>query len=806
MIGILIHAARTGHDRKLCDRGYAMLSNCCQTITVLNISFCAKQRFYGENYGRRAISRFVDIAYYIVGKFQGGVSRKAARPFVVPVSRNCRQTCKTGPIDMGNRFVICVFCGFPRKRDTLSISKPTAVAASTNGHAPPVNDTTRLLAHVYNEAHGQVCIHTARRENDELTNTKERFFDWPQQAGAAVAWIEEESREDREVYFCTHQLKSVDGRTCRQKEYAADRVTCLWVERDAATIPEHLPQPTATVESSPGRYHDYYRLDRPVCPDRAENLNCRLTNAIGGDAGWHLTKLLRPPGTRNRKYPGSPPVKLSFVSDNAYDPDELDQLLPSLADEPVRATHGREKPADEPPLTDQGVIAEAERIHGDEFKRLYYKGDASKYNGNQSSARWRLLQIVRGYTHDDVDQTERIMRRSNLRQSRFDELRPGGITFIRWEVEKALDEPADWYYEIGGDLPPEFVSCHYKNPPDRKQNEMGKDESVSCHGGGANDGKQNLDFKSVQDIIEECGDGPDWIAHGFIARDWLTDLVGPAKRSGKTTLVMYLVRCILDGCPFLDYLTTKTNVVYLTEQASSVVEAIKKAGLDERNEGLRILQWKDARDRSWSELVEDVVQHAKNVDAGLIIVDTLNRFAGLKGEEENNAGAVAEVMAVLMGAAQKHNVAMLSIRHANKEGKARGSTQFDYDVDALFELQPYGGNENMRVLEGIGRSDEIPSKLTIELGPEGYSNLGSGDSVRFKMAVRAIKEVVSTDAKNPTPGPALIDTVREEYGVAEKTARRALAWLCDQDDDIVRTGEGKRGSPYTYYVPPVEVG
>jgi hypothetical protein len=269
---------------------------------------------------------------------------------------------------------------------------------------------------------------------------------------------------------------------------------------------------------------------------------------------------------------------------------------------------------------------------------------------------------------------------------------------------------------------------------------------------------------------------------------------------------MYLVRCILDGCPFLDYLTTKTNVVYLTEQASSVVEAIKKAGLDERNEGLSILQWKDARDRSWSKLVEDVVQHAKDVDAGLIIVDTLNRFAGLQGEDENNAGAVREVMSVLMAASQKHNVAIPSIRHANKEGKARGSTQYEHDVDALFELQPYGGNgnENTRVLEGIGRSDEIPSKLTIELGPDGYRNLGSGDSVRFKMAVRAIREVVSTNAETPTHGSALLETVSDEYGVAEKIGRRALAWLCDEGD-LVRTGDGKRGAPYMFHMPPVEV-
>jgi nicotinamidase-related amidase len=246
--------------------------------------------------------------------------------------------------------------------------------------------------------------------------------------------------------------------------------------------------------------------------------------------------------------------------------------------------------------------------------------------------------------------------------------------------------------------------------------------------------------------------------------------------------------------------------VYLTEQAPSVVEALKKAGLDERDEGLKILQWKDARDRPWPKLIGEVFEYAVEIGAGLIVVDTLNRFAGLRGEDENQAGAVSEVMGALMAAAQTHNIAVLSIRHANKGGRARGSTQFDHDVDALFELKRPDGNmgDNVRVLEGIGRSDDIPSKLTIELGPDGYHNLGDAESVRFKMAVRAIREAVSKTPDQPTPKTELEKALQDEHNVALATARRAVKWLCDQGD-LVRTGEGKRGAPYMFHMPPVEV-
>ena len=63
-------------------------------------------------------------------------------------------------------------------------------------------------------------------------------------------------------------------------------------------------------------------------------MNRRLALAMGGDkAGWDLTQLLRPPGTRNYKYTDAPPVRLLELKDERYDPRELDRLLPSLSQE-----------------------------------------------------------------------------------------------------------------------------------------------------------------------------------------------------------------------------------------------------------------------------------------------------------------------------------------------------------------------------------------------------------------------------------------------------------------------------------------
>jgi hypothetical protein len=82
----------------------------------------------------------------------------------------------------------------------------------------------------------------------------------------------------------------------------AVEIFALWVDGDGALVPEMWPQPTAVVESSPGRHHYYWRLPRPIAPEEATQLNQRLCYVMGGDKGkWGLGTVLRAPGTLNYK-------------------------------------------------------------------------------------------------------------------------------------------------------------------------------------------------------------------------------------------------------------------------------------------------------------------------------------------------------------------------------------------------------------------------------------------------------------------------------------------------------------------------
>ena len=159
-----------------------------------------------------------------------------------------------------------------------------------------------------------------------LQDTKSHYLYYPLGVERALAWCLEESGADREVYFCAHLLTEP-----QRRRYNAKEVRALWADGDGAEIPEGVPEPSVTVQSSPGRTQLYWMLSRSIEPEVAESLNKRLAFAAGADmSGYDLTQLLRVPGTLNRKYSGNPEVVIEETTGETHDPEVLDRVLPAL--------------------------------------------------------------------------------------------------------------------------------------------------------------------------------------------------------------------------------------------------------------------------------------------------------------------------------------------------------------------------------------------------------------------------------------------------------------------------------------------
>jgi hypothetical protein len=162
-------------------------------------------------------------------------------------------------------------------------------------------DTTlELWGHLFGDLEGYLVTFTGRQsgQRNALDATRQRSWRWPVQGERTAAYLEDESADGRDAYFGVHLFR----RPGTRKADSAAKILALWVDGDGAGVPENWPQPTAVVESSPGRHHFYWRLTRPLEPEEAAQLNRRLCYGMGGDKGkWGLGTVLRAPGTLNYK-------------------------------------------------------------------------------------------------------------------------------------------------------------------------------------------------------------------------------------------------------------------------------------------------------------------------------------------------------------------------------------------------------------------------------------------------------------------------------------------------------------------------
>jgi hypothetical protein len=310
-----------------------------------------------------------------------------------------------------------------------------------------------------------------------------------------------------------------------------------------------------------------------------------------------------------------------------------------------------------------------------------------------------------------------------------------------------------------------------------------------------------LPFKSVGDVFKETDEEIPWVVGGLLATGNITEISGTAKLSGKTTLLLDIASCLLEGQPLLDIPTVRSNVAFLTEQGNNLKEALEIASISPDTKGLHILQYKDVRGRKWAEIAEQVCEYCKQNDIGVLIVDTLVEFGQI--EDENLVGPVRESMQNLKKAAQNYGLAVAYTRHHNKQNQGRGSSQFEADCDFYFTLKRPEGNhkDTVRVLHGEGRSRDRIKNLYIELQEGGYVALDNehGDNLKFKAAVRTIKGILPSKEENAKERPVVIDLLKDA-GHAKTTVNEALRWMVD--NNIARSrGRGVKGDPERFWLP-----
>jgi hypothetical protein len=312
-----------------------------------------------------------------------------------------------------------------------------------------------------------------------------------------------------------------------------------------------------------------------------------------------------------------------------------------------------------------------------------------------------------------------------------------------------------------------------------------------------------LRFRTAAEIAAETPDCPEFIVPGYIAVGSVTEFVGKAKAAGKTTWLMHAIRCVLDGVPCMGQLTSQTPVIYLTEERPGTFrESLRRADLLGR-EDMHVLYWHDTIGAVWADVIRAAIEECKRRGARMLVVDTVSQFAGLRGDAENNAGDALGALQPLQEAAAA-GIGVVAVRHERKGGgdvgeSGRGSSAFAGAVDIVVALRRAEGNTrpNVRVLHALSRFDETPDELAIELTNAGYVVLGSASDLAAQEADRALHDHLPRSEGGAQCMTHLLELLRN---VKRTTAKEAMDRMRD-GGTLRRTGAGKRGDPYRYWLP-----
>ena len=310
---------------------------------------------------------------------------------------------------------------------------------------------------------------------------------------------------------------------------------------------------------------------------------------------------------------------------------------------------------------------------------------------------------------------------------------------------------------------------------------------------------ESIRFRTAAEIAKETPSKPDWIAEPWAAAGAVTAVDGKPKAAGKTTWLMGMIGCVLDGKAFMGEATKQTGVVYLTEEGQATFrEALHRAGLLGRDD-LHVLHRGDAWSVPWPQVVRAAVNKCREVGAGLLVVDTVAPFAGLKGDKENNAGDQQEAFEPLAWA-RDQGLAVIANRHERKSSgdvgdSARGSNAFTAAADVIISIRRPEGNckPTIREIHALSRFSETPDKLTIELTDDGYEVRDSA-----AVSVGQAEDTILTIAPVSEEDALGVEEIVKISGVGRTTAQKALTNLVMRGR-LLETGRGVKGDPHRYH-------
>jgi hypothetical protein len=235
--------------------------------------------------------------------------------------------------------------------------------------------------------------------------------------------------------------------------------------------------------------------------------------------------------------------------------------------------------------------------------------------------------------------------------------------------------------------------------------------------------------------------------------------------------------------------TRGRGVLLLTEEGVTTF-AEKARGLRIANHPRFHVLLRRRTQASWPEIVGQARAYCREHDLDVIVTDTFDKWAGLRGDDENKSGPVLQALEPLMQASGD-GLAVIVVSHQRKaasdHGEAvRGSNALTGTVDVIVEIERIPDVAHARALVGTSRHTSTPEELAVELTADGYVDRGDIDALKERLEANRIVAVLSTE-------PVTAKEVAEATEIPEATVRHRFEELRGAGR-VERTGEGRKGS------------
>lgn len=292
-----------------------------------------------------------------------------------------------------------------------------------------------------------------------------------------------------------------------------------------------------------------------------------------------------------------------------------------------------------------------------------------------------------------------------------------------------------------------------------------------------------LDVRQEEDKIE-------WVLEDYLPQGGLVLIAGKPKE-GKTTLIYELAVKVAKGLPFLNRVTHPAGVLIL--------------GLEEHPRDMRLRLRSLAADDNTnlfvssgnlsptSDTFEQIKRYILEKGIALVVVDTLGVFWSVR--DENDAAEVQRAIKPFLALARESGACVLLIHHARKsEGQhgdeIRGSGALLAAVDVALILKRHE-IPTQRKLHANSRYSETPTEMILDLTDAGYVLLGDPAQLNRETKREKMKAALTENYEKA-------EILTQRAGVCRRDAQRLLNDLAQNDDEVERKGDGRKGDPYLY--------